>query len=287
MDKKSKPGFWIQLQRRYKLSFFNENTLEEVWTIHLSRLTAIIAAVLIVAVIVALVLMFVLGTPARTLLPGYLRSEDRVQILDYTLRIDSLINEMSIRDRYLANIEAVLTGSIVTGSDSDTVACATDSATVWQPEILTKASAETQAFAQAYEQEERFMLSTLPAHEEGILFHTPVKGKIVTRYAPDKGMYGIEIQASRHDAVSAVLDGTVVAVTPTIENGYVIAIQHNNNYMSIYRNMAAPLRKTGDSVAAGEKIAVIGTAGSTGNSIVEFELWHAGKSLNPEEHIPL
>ena len=282
MGKRNKPGFWKRMQARYKLSFFNENTLEEVWTLHLSRVGAVIVAVIVVAFIVVLVLSFVLGTPARTLLPGYLRTEDRLQMVDNTLRIDSLMDEMQIRDYYLANIRAILSGEITV----DSLLPQNDTTRVWQPGILTKSSQASEAFADAYEQEERFMLNTLPKPDEGLVFYPPVKGIITQHYDAGKTSYGIGIQVPRRAAASAVLDGTVVSVTYTIENGYVIIIQHNYKYMSIYRNNMEALRKVGDVVAAGEKIAIIGLPGDNSNDIVaEFELWHAGVSLDPEMHI--
>lgn len=282
MGKRSKPGFWKRMQTRYKLSFFNENTLEEVWTLHLSRVGAIVVTLVVVALIVVLVLSFVLGTPARTLLPGYLRTEDRRQMIDNTLRIDSLMNEMEIRDLYLANIRAILTGEI----PADSLPPQNDTTRTWQPDILAKASQASEAFAETYEQEERFMLNTLPKPDEGLVFYPPAKGAIIRDYDAGKTGFGILIQTTRRAAASAVLDGTVVSVSYTIEHGYVVVVQHNNNYMSIYRNNIEALRKEGDAVAAGEKIAIIGLPGESGNdAVAEFELWHAGKSLNPEEYI--
>lgn len=282
MGKKGKPGFWKRMQTRYKLSLFNENTLEEVWTIHVSRVEATVAAIVIVSLIVVLVLSFVLGTPARTLLPGYLRTEDRRQMIDNTLRIDSLMEEMQVRDSYLANIHAILTGEV----QVDSLHPNSDTTHVWQPDILTKASPESEAFADAYEQEERFMLNTLPKPDEGLVFYPPAKGAVTRHYDAGKTSYGIEIQTARRAAASAVLDGSVVSVSYTIENGYVVILQHNNNYMSIYRNNIEVLRKEGDVVEAGEKIAIIGLPGDNGNgAVAEFELWHSGIPLDPEKHI--
>ena len=95
-------------------------------------------------------------------------------------------------------------------------------------------------------------------------------------------MYGIEIQAARNAAVSAVLDGSIVAITHTIAHGYVLVLQHNNNFVSIYRNIGESLRQIGDKVTAGERIAL---AGTTDNNTVVFELWHTGIAIDPLTYI--
>lgn len=284
-NKQQKPGFWKRIRTRYKLSFFKENTLEEVWTIHLSQLGAVLLALLLTVIIGVGVTSFIVATPIRNLLPGYLKSETRAKLVDNALRIDSLMYQMQIRDRYIANIADILNDNITI--DSNGVMQNVDSTRSWSPEILTYASTESNEFAEKYEEEEKFMLNMLPPPTEGLLFYPPVKGSVVRTFNPKDGLYGILIQAPRRSTVSSILDGTVTSVSYTVENEYVVTVQHNNNYLSIYRNNSECLRRTGEKVAAGEKIAIVGNNDreSRTNSIVEFELWHAGKALNPEEYI--
>ncbi len=281
----NKSSFWKKLLTRYKLSFFRENTLEEVWTIHLSRLNAILLTIFLVIIIGLGVTSLIVSTPIRSLLPGYLQREARDQVVDNALRIDSLMKEMEIRDRYINNITDILTGNI--SSDSDSIGHDIDSTRIWSPEILTNASTESKDFAQRYEDDEKFTLNMLPPPTEGLLFYTPVKGNVIESFNQQKGIYGVAIQTARKAAVSAVLDGAIISVIHTIKDGYVVTIQHNNNYVSIYRNNAEVLRNVGDKVTAGEKIAIVGTqAPQSGvNSIAFFELWHTGVPLNPQEYI--
>lgn len=284
-NKQQKPGFWKRIRTRYKLSFFKENTLEEVWTIHLSLLGVVLSALLLTVIIGVGVTSFIVATPIRNLLPGYLKSETRDKLVDNALRIDSLMYQMQIRDRYIANIADILNDNITI--DSNGVMQSIDSTRSWSPEILTYASTESNEFAKKYEEEEKFMLNMLPPPTEGLLFYPPVKGSVVKPFNPQDGLYGILIQAPRRSAVSSILDGTIASVSYTVEHEYVVTVQHNNNYLSIYRNNSECLRRTGEKVAAGEKIAIVGNNDreSRTSSIVEFELWHSGKALNPEEYI--
>ena len=72
----------------------------------------------------------------------------------------------------------------------------------------------------------------------------------------------------------------------THDTGYVIAIQHKNNIISIYKHNSILLKKVGNFVKAGDVIAIIGNSGelSTGPHL-HFELWHQGTPVNPEHFI--
>jgi septal ring factor EnvC (AmiA/AmiB activator) len=59
-------------------------------------------------------------------------------------------------------------------------------------------------------------------------------------------------------------------------------VQHNNNFVSIYRNIGDALRRIGDKVTAGEKITL---AGTSLNKVVVFELWRSGIAVDPMQYI--
>ena len=65
-----------------------------------------------------------------------------------------------------------------------------------------------------------------------------------------------------------------------------IQVQHEDNYLSIYKNNTRLLKKAGDKVKAGEGIAVTGEkAESKTGTQFYFELWKQGKPVNPEDVI--
>lgn len=273
-----------RLTTRYRIVLQQEDDNKEVWSGKTSRLQVILLICLFVAIIGGGMFALFAWTPLHNILPGYLHRETRIQIIDNAIRLDSLTRQMQLRDQYMENIARILNDEIAVDSITlnDSIAASLDSVTKWTPDILSKSSPESEAFAQEYEKNERFNLTMLPSLSEGILFHTPLTGKIIKTYNPQQGSYGIEIETTRNTAVSAVLDGSIVAITHTIANGYVIVVQHNNNFISIYRNVGECLRKVGDKVNAGQRIALVGTAT---NNIVQFELWYAGTAINPQQYI--
>ena len=89
-----------------------------------------------------------------------------------------------------------------------------------------------------------------------------------------------------HETVMSVLAGTVIYTSYSLDYGWVMHIQHEENYLSIYKNNTQLLKKTGDYVKAGEIIAFTGEENEVkmGNHFY-FELWQQGKPINPEELI--
>ena len=78
----------------------------------------------------------------------------------------------------------------------------------------------------------------------------------------------------------------VVLADWTQETGYVMAIQHKSNMISLYKHNEKLLKKVGTFVQAGEDIAVIGNTGvlTTGTHL-HLELWQDGSPLNPELYL--
>ena len=87
-------------------------------------------------------------------------------------------------------------------------------------------------------------------------------------------------------SIVAILDGVVILSTYTADTGYLIQIQHNQDFVSVYKHCGSLLKKQGDRVKAGEVIALVGDTGtlSTGPHL-HFELWYKGQAVNPEYYI--
>mgnify|MGYP000535637016 CR=1 FL=1 len=72
----------------------------------------------------------------------------------------------------------------------------------------------------------------------------------------------------------------------TAETGYLIEVQHNQDFVSVYKHCGSLLKREGDTVKGGEAIALIGNSGQlTTGPHLHFELWHKGRAVNPELYI--
>jgi murein DD-endopeptidase MepM/ murein hydrolase activator NlpD len=117
-------------------------------------------------------------------------------------------------------------------------------------------------------------------------FFSPIKGLVTNSFNAIQNHYGTDIVGAPNEVVKATLGGTVVMATWTLETGYVIEIQHDNNLISVYKHNAELLKRVGDHIRVGDPIAIMGNSGElTTGPHLHFELWYKGTPLNPEDYI--
>ena len=281
---KKKKTFWKRVRFKYKLAFFNESTLEEVWSFRTSQLSAFITFLLIAFSLIAVTSLVIIKTPIRNYLPGYLDVEVRNEIIQNALRADSLEMLFNRQARYLENVSAILTGTMAVDSVhlSDSLAFMTADYDIPRTE-------NEERFTSIFEEEEKYNLTTLTPNSmatEGIFFYKPVNGVISSHYDMEKRHFGVDLVASPRESVLATLDGIVMYAGYDQDYGNVITLQHKNGFVSIYKHNELILKGIGEIVIAGEAIALVGNTGelSTGPHL-HFELWYKGASVNPEEFI--
>jgi murein DD-endopeptidase MepM/ murein hydrolase activator NlpD len=120
----------------------------------------------------------------------------------------------------------------------------------------------------------------------GVHFFAPIRGMVTNPFNAGANHFGTDIVAAPNEVVKATLDGTVILATWTLETGYVLQIQHDNNLVSIYKHNAELLKKVGNVVRAGDAIAIIGNSGElTTGPHLHFEIWHNGTPIDPEQFI--
>lgn len=281
--KNKRRAFWKNIKFKYKLTITNENTLEEVVGIHVSKLNGVsvlLSAVTVIFLIAALIIIF---TPLRNYLPGYMNSEVREQVVLNALRADSLQGVLERQRMYIMNIQDIIAGQVKVDSVHSI-----DSLTVVRSEELMERTEAEDAFRKQYEETERYNLTTIdnaPA-VTGLIFFRPTRGMMSSEFDANKKHYGIDIAASPNESVLATLDGTVILATYTADTGYVIQVQHGQNLVSVYKHCGSLLKKVGDTVKAGEAIALVGNTGekSTGPHL-HFEIWNRGRALDPAKYI--
>ena len=124
---------------------------------------------------------------------------------------------------------------------------------------------------------------TLPI--EALSFFTPVKG-VVSRGFDLTVHPWADITAPAGTPVLAVLDGTVVYTGWDAESGYILAIQHKGEILSIYKNNQKVLRQRGDVVKGGTPVGMVASSSSlTAGDHLHFELWYDGKPVDPALYI--
>jgi murein DD-endopeptidase MepM/ murein hydrolase activator NlpD len=225
-------------------------------------------------------------TNVREFIPGYPDVTMRRNILMGAIRLDSLEHELDLRDKYFANLNAIISGKqpieIIPRKDT----------TKNYEAIRFANSPEDQALRNKVEKEEQFNLTLGPRINEStslasLHFFPPVKGIVSGKYDLRTKHFGTDIVTKPKSLVLAALDGTIIFTGWTMETGYVIEIQHVNNLVSVYKHNASLMKEAGDLVRAGEAISVVGDSGElyTSGPHLHFEIWYKGSPLDPEKHI--
>lgn len=227
----------------------------------------------------------VLATPLNVYLPGYLDVSKRALVMKSALRIDSLVLENDLRLAYLENMTAILRDQVKTDSLH-----LYDSTVTRIQDTLLSASEREALFVSNYEQQERFGLNVLDDQKDGpvaLTFLAPVKGKVLPIEPAIDGT-----QDEYHIVMDAPLqvltpqDGTVMSVDLILGSGYKVAVQHANDYVTIYSHLTSVMVKRGQQVKTGK---VLGHAGSKTpeESWMGLQVWHKGKPVEPTTLMPI
>ena len=278
-----KKKFFQRIRFKYRVSVLNENTLEEAFHLRLSRLSVFLVTCTFALLSFMILSLLIFFTPIKHFLPGFADSSIRSELITETMRVDSLTQTLALQQTQMGVIKDILAGNITLDSvDTDSLEVKN-----WVNLSLDK-SKDEKAFCAQFEQEEKYNLGSiaLPKEEVVEVFVRPVKGVVTQNFAPKMNQYGVELATSPDEAVLAVLKGTVVLVDYSLKFGYIIGIQHENGFFSIYKNNERVLKQVGQDVRVGEVIGIVGGAGKQStDSYLHFELWQKGKPVNPSDYI--
>ncbi len=282
-NNKPRTNFFQLLLQRYRVVIIADNSLEERMSIRFSILKFFTAILGILIFIVFVTLFIVTNTSLSQYIPGRSKNDVLNSLVALTIQADSLQMALNKRDAYLNNIENVLSGNDSFFINKSSI----NSEGILDLENISfETSQEDSILRVEVENEERGALNYAEKKSDHFVFFPPVFGYVSDTFNFQKKHFAVDLVAKKNSKISSVLAGTVVVSDWSSEAGYIIGIQHKNNYLSFYKHNSILLKKVGDYVAAGEHIAVIGNSGefSTGPHL-HFELWHNGSPVNPLDYI--
>ncbi len=278
--------FTNQLRNKYRLVILNDDSFAEKFSLRLSPLGLIILIGSVTIVMTTLVISLVAFTPLREYIPGYGNVDDRIAILKISARADSLESTLSSRDWYMNNLLNVFSGK----TEGKPAKPTKDSTGKYksidikpsESDLKLRKEIESNQIQSTSDKVSAYKLNAL----SNFFFFSPVKGVITSSYNIREEHFGVDIVAKEDELIKSTLDGTVIFVGFTTEDGYVIQIQHGNNLTSVYKHNSVITKKTGDFVKAGEPIGVVGNTGENSKgSHLHFELWYNGFAINPQDYV--
>lgn len=113
----------------------------------------------------------------------------------------------------------------------------------------------------------------------------PADGTLIGRFGAAGGK-GIDIVGSRNTPVKAVAPGKVVYSGSGLRGyGQLLIVKHSGEFLSAYAHNETILVKEGDTVTAGQKIAMMGDSDADRVKL-HFEIRRYGKPLDPLKYLP-
>jgi murein DD-endopeptidase MepM/ murein hydrolase activator NlpD len=282
---KKKISFWNRWRFKYRFVILNSENFEERLSFSISRLNVFLLSCVTITLLMGGTALVIAFSPLREYIPGYTSTNIRRQMVTLNQLSDSLNTELINRERYLQNIK-----NIIEGRDIDTNTSSSWKRMSAQEEITVDRTPEDSLLREQVEAEEKFNFFGTTNMDnqsvENLLFFVPVKGLVTQSFNIEDEHYGVDIVTKENELIKSTLSGVVVFSSWTSETGNVIAVQHENNLLSIYKHNSVLLKDQGERVVAGEAIAIIGNSGKwSSGPHLHFELWYNNNPVNPEQYI--
>ena len=276
------------LTNRYLLIVRNEEDFSEKRTIifNYGRLILLLAFIFILSM--TLSVLSVNTVLKQWFDPRYAEMEANRQVLNLTLMLDSLQNEVQIKNNYIQNVKYILEGQNLDSLFSSNKVLSTS--TLGDINLSPALSPLDSQFRAEYESSDLGLVSLNFNRSEDelreIVFFTPLEGIITNNFDPKEDHFGIDIVSQENEPIKALADGIVIMASWTLDGGYVLVIQHSGNLISIYKHNSELLKSVGNFVESGEIVAIIGNTGElTSGPHLHFELWFKEQAVNPEDYV--
>ena len=281
-DKEGREKYWSKLFHKYRFVIMTDSSFEEKLSVKLTRINVIAFIGTLVFLCFFSTMLLIAYTPLSEYVPGKSSIEVQKSLIELNIKSDSLEAILVNRSIYLENINKIINGEeLVTPENYAEI-------TNTQIPISFEKSKEDSLFRVKVEAEDKSSIykKDKPNNNTTLMFFTPLTGLISDGYNNKTKHFGIDLVAKEKSRISSVLEGTVIISHWAYETGYVIGVQHENDYLSFYKHNSVLLKSVGDYVNAGDHIAIIGNSGEfSSGPHLHFELWHKGIPVNPENYI--
>lgn len=272
----------MKIRSRFRLIFEDEQRLENLAVVSASGPKWLLAGVAVMLCIMLLGALVAFLTPARRLLPGYLKESERSATEMQLMRLDSLTLAYETNAAYIENLRYVLNPAL-TGRDSLPKALPGAASPTFDS-ILPTSSEELKFKAMMREREKYNVSIVAPLAAESMMF-SPVSAESVVS-SDSRSSKKASIILAAKSTVAAIADGTVIAVSQSVrDGGTVVIIQHPKGFLSRLSRLGQVLVEPGDAVTGGQIIAFTNHGNAQNGEVINLEMWHNGNPLIPYEYI--
>lgn len=269
-----------KLKKPFRLIVLNENSFEERFSYSLTPMNVIVMFGGFLVLFSLLFYSLIAFTPLRTILiPDFSSYESREDARKARLTADSLTAVLKSQEHYFNDLKIILSGGNPISSIPDSIP-----AKIEGVDLNYQASEIDQAVRNELQNSPNTLSpqgTKIP--EAGYLLFPPVSGNMNSNFEPQFGKKGVYWTSVKNEPVKSVLDGTIISSSYTVSDGNTVLIQHPNNMVSAYKNLAVLLKQNGESVKAGEGIGWVGE-NANGQGQFYFEIWKNSVPVDPKTY---
>lgn len=268
---------------KYNIQVLDVEHFENKANFRLSALQLFGFFVTTMILLVILTIYLVAFTGLREYIPGYADQHSKEKLVELAIATDTLEEQVIANEKYIINLQNIFTNKLTAEEPIKK-----DTTKNYKQTLKNTRSKEDSLLREEVQEADKYNIESnkVSSGMSNVLFFTPVKGKIVQKFQSEKRNYGITITTTKEEMIRSVLDGTLLLSAWTPDNGYIVAVQHNDQMVSIYKHCSTVLKKEGDYIKAGEPLAFAAqTNGVIKDPYVSFELWYRGYPVDPTKFI--
>ena len=168
----------------------------------------------------------------KTLIPGYPNPTQQQQLKDKNIIIDQKLSELIEKTEkekvYINNVLEILNGNIPLDEKDTNWTKIKTNVSPTQNEI----SPSEKSIREKVQNREKFDVDIIPGGAlksevlPQLLLFPPIKGEITNKMNISNGHFGVDVIAPKNEAVSSILNGTIVYQNWSPNDGHVVHIQH-------------------------------------------------------------
>jgi murein DD-endopeptidase MepM/ murein hydrolase activator NlpD len=269
--------FFERNREKHKLSFTNDITFHEKWSLKLSTINLITLIVFYTIIIIVLLVLLIHFSSVGRLFNEASQSASVEQINQNRDRIDTLNSKVKSRQMYLDDLQHILRDEPF---DDSTMASNNDSGYTDYNADFNKSREDSLL---RYKIENEGSKSSEYSYD---FFLAPVKGRVSKSFNKEKSHFGVDVVTEKNAPIKSCLEGTVIFAGWSSNDGEVIILQHSGDFISVYKHCSSLLKKLGDNVQTTDPLAIVGNTGKhSSGPHLHFEIWKKGTPLNPQEFI--
>lgn len=269
-----------KLLSKRRFIIYNEDTLAESFSLKLTLMNVFVVATLGAILIIFVTTFIIAFTPLREYIPGYASTQLKEKAMLLTLKSDSLLKVTKENNAYINSVKAVLNGDLEYAKlNKDSIQVAENI----NEEIKSSISEKEKELRNEVANDDKYNVFEKAESKVSYVLFAPVSGKITKNYNVANKNLGVNIAVAKGTPVKSIAPGTIIFSEWTPSSGFVVIIRHQDEILSVYKNLSSITKSAGNTVKSSEVIAISGDNASQNH--IHFQLWKNGIPINPIQFI--